>query len=79
MILAGQAGVAGHLTIGDGAVVGAKSAVLQDLPPKSFVLGHPATDHRSWKRSQVALKRLPELLSSVARLERSPAARRGST
>jgi UDP-3-O-[3-hydroxymyristoyl] glucosamine N-acyltransferase len=71
VILAGQAGVAGHLTIGDHSIVGAKSAVLQDLPPKSFVVGHPATDHRSWKRSQAALKRLPLLLSSLARAERA--------
>ena len=71
VVLAGQAGVAGHLTIGDQAVVGAKSAVLQDLEGGRFVVGHPATDHREWKRSQAALLRLPALLRSVARLERS--------
>lgn len=80
VILAGQAGVAGHLEIGDRSVVGAKSAALQDLPAGSFVLGHPAVDHRAWKRSQAALRRLPDLLHAVARLERArgraPAGRR---
>jgi UDP-3-O-[3-hydroxymyristoyl] glucosamine N-acyltransferase len=71
VILAGQAGVGGHLNLADGAIVGAKSAALQDLPPKSFVLGIPATDHREWKRGQAALRRLPDLLHRVARLERA--------
>jgi UDP-3-O-[3-hydroxymyristoyl] glucosamine N-acyltransferase len=69
VILAGQSGAAGHLSLGDRVVVGAKSAVLQDVPPGSFVVGHPATDHRAWKRTQAALRRLPDLLHAVARLE----------
>ncbi|HEV8699755.1 MAG TPA: UDP-3-O-(3-hydroxymyristoyl)glucosamine N-acyltransferase [Candidatus Polarisedimenticolia bacterium] len=72
VILAGQAGVAGHLEIGDRSVVGAKSAALQDLPAGSFVVGHPAVDHREWKRSQAALRRLPELVRAVARLGSKP-------
>jgi UDP-3-O-[3-hydroxymyristoyl] glucosamine N-acyltransferase len=71
VIVAGQSGAAGHLVLGDGSVVGAKSAVLQDLPAGSFVVGHPAADHREWKRSQAALRRLPGLLQAVARLERA--------
>jgi UDP-3-O-[3-hydroxymyristoyl] glucosamine N-acyltransferase len=69
VILAGQAGVAGHLTLGDGAVVGAKSAAVKDVPAGGFVVGHPAVDHREWKRTQAALRRLPELLKRVRRLE----------
>jgi UDP-3-O-[3-hydroxymyristoyl] glucosamine N-acyltransferase len=69
VVVAGQSGAAGHLTIGDGAVIGAKSAVLRDLAGGSYVLGHPAIDHREWKRTQVAAARLPQLLRRVARLE----------
>ena len=69
VILAGQAGAAGHLTLGDGTIVGAKSAVLQDTAPGSFVVGHPAIDHREWKRSQAATRRLPDLVRRVQRLE----------
>jgi len=69
VIMAGQSGAAGHLEIGAGSVVGAKSAVLQDLPAGSFVIGHPAVDHRGWKKTQAVLRRLPDLLRRVARLE----------
>lgn len=71
VVMAGQAGAAGHLQLGDGSVVGARSAVLRDLPPGSFVLGHPAVDHRAWKRAQVALLKLPELMRRVALLEKA--------
>ena len=70
VILAGQAGVAGHLEVGARAVVGAKSAALQDLPDGAFVVGHPAVDHREWKKAHAAQRRLPDLLRRVARLER---------
>ncbi len=73
VILAGQSGVSGHLKIGDRSIVGAKSAVLRDLAPASFVVGHPAVDHREWKRTQAALRRLPELVRRVLRLEAGPA------
>jgi UDP-3-O-[3-hydroxymyristoyl] glucosamine N-acyltransferase len=79
VIIAGQSGAAGHLSIGDRTVVGAKSAVLQDIPPGSFVVGHPAADHRDWKRSQAALRRLPDLLRAVARLERARTQSEGAT
>ncbi len=78
VIVAGQSGAAGHLTIGDGAVIGAKSAVLRDLAGGSFVLGHPAIDHRDWKRTQAAATRLPQLLRRVARLEEALSGGRGS-
>jgi UDP-3-O-[3-hydroxymyristoyl] glucosamine N-acyltransferase len=69
VIMAGQSGAAGHLSLGDGTIVGAKSAVLQDTAPGAFVLGHPAVDHREWKRTQAAARRLPDLLRRVRRLE----------
>ncbi len=72
VILAGQAGVAGHLTLGEGAIVGAKSAALRDVPPGAFVLGHPAVDHRTWKRGQAILARLPDLLRRVASITGKP-------
>ena len=78
VILAGQAGVAGHLTLGDGAIIGAKSAAVQDVPAGAFVVGHPAVDHREWKRAQAALRRLPDLLKRVRRLEQALARSRSA-
>ena len=78
VIMAGQSGAAGHLTLGEGAIVGAKSAVLQDLPAGAYVVGHPAMDHRAWKRAQAALRRLPDVLRRLNALE-AAGARRGRT
>ena len=68
-ILAGQAGVAGHLRVGAKAIVGAKSAALADVADGAFVVGHPAVDHREWKRAQAALRRLPDVLRRLQALE----------
>ena len=69
-IFAGQSGSVGHIQIGAGVKVGAKSAVTGDLPDGAFVIGHPARDHREWKKSQAGLGRLPELRKRVVDLER---------
>lgn len=69
-VFAGQSGSVGHIQIGRGVRVGAKSAVTGDLPDEAFVIGHPARDHREWKKSQAGLGRLPELRKRVAELER---------
>ncbi|HEY3174623.1 MAG TPA: UDP-3-O-(3-hydroxymyristoyl)glucosamine N-acyltransferase [Candidatus Polarisedimenticolia bacterium] len=68
---AGQSGAVGHIEIGDGAVVGAKSAVTHDLPAGAFVIGHPAIDARIWKRAAAIFARLPDLRRRLLRLEGS--------
>ena len=74
VMMGGQAGMVGHLSIGDHVVVGAKSAVYSDLPDHSFVAGHPAVDHKAWKRSVAAVKLFPELRSKIRALEERLAA-----
>ena len=69
VVFAGQSGAVGHISIGDGSKVGAKSAVTSDLPPGSFVVGHPAIDARVWRRAVTAFARLPEILRRLRRLE----------
>ena len=41
VILAGKVGVSGHLTIGDGAIVGPAAGVLSDVPAGTIVSGVP--------------------------------------
>jgi UDP-3-O-[3-hydroxymyristoyl] glucosamine N-acyltransferase len=67
---AGQSGAAGHLKIADGTVVAAKTAVFGDVDPGAFVAGTPAVDHRAWKRSQVLMKRLPDLRKELTELRK---------
>jgi UDP-3-O-[3-hydroxymyristoyl] glucosamine N-acyltransferase len=69
VILAGQAGVAGHLTIGDDAVITAKSATSHNVPAGKILSGIPAFDNRDWLRSIAAFRRLGELARTVRQLE----------
>lgn len=67
---AGQSGAAGHLDIAAGSVIAGKTAVFQSIPEAAFVAGVPAVDHRAWKRSAAALKRLPDMMKQLRELER---------
>lgn len=70
VVFGGQAGAAGHLEIGDGVQIAGKSAVFQTVQAGEVVAGIPAGPIREWRRQSSALRRLPELLRRVARLER---------
>jgi len=69
VILAGQVGLVGHIEIGDQVKVGAQSGVTKSIPPNSVVSGSPAVEHNLWKKSQVSLLKLPELMKAVRDLE----------
>jgi UDP-3-O-[3-hydroxymyristoyl] glucosamine N-acyltransferase len=71
VILTGQVGVAGHLEIGDGVIVTAQSGVGDDIEPGRVVSGSPAFDNKTWLRSSMLFRRLPELLKRIEALERS--------
>jgi UDP-3-O-[3-hydroxymyristoyl] glucosamine N-acyltransferase len=58
VVVGGQAGTAGHVRIGLGAQVAARSGVMTDIPPKGRWGGTPAQPIRDWHRTTVALKQL---------------------
>ena len=68
--LAGQVGVVGHIQIGDQVMVGAQSGISKSVPEKRMLSGSPAVDHQVWKKSQVALLKLPEALKTIRALEK---------
>lgn len=70
VIMAGQSAAAGHVEIGDGARVAGQGGVTHDIPPGSDVSGTPAIPVREWRRQTAALRRLPEALERLRRLER---------
>jgi UDP-3-O-[3-hydroxymyristoyl] glucosamine N-acyltransferase len=69
VVMAGQSGATGHVRLGRGAIVGAKSAVTKDVDAGEHVAGVPAGDVAEWRESVVLLRKLPELRKLVASLE----------
>jgi UDP-3-O-[3-hydroxymyristoyl] glucosamine N-acyltransferase len=67
--MAGQSGAVGHVRLGAGAIVGAKSAVTKDVGAGEHVTGVPAGDVASWRESAVLIRRLPEFREMLTRLE----------
>ena len=70
VILAGQVGIAGHLRVGDDAVITAKSATSHDVEPGKILSGIPAFDNREWLRSIAAFRRLGDIARKVRELEK---------
>jgi len=70
VLLAGQVGVSGHLTIHDNAVVYAQSGIGHDVPAGAAVSGSPAFDAKEWLRAITAFQKLPEMLRRVRQLEK---------
>jgi UDP-3-O-[3-hydroxymyristoyl] glucosamine N-acyltransferase len=68
-IVMAQAGSAGHLRIGERAFVAARAGLHHDVPDGGRVFGSPQMEERTWHRVTAALKKLPELLRRVRRLE----------
>jgi UDP-3-O-[3-hydroxymyristoyl] glucosamine N-acyltransferase len=66
--MAGQSGATGHVRLGRGAVVGAKSAVTKNVAPGQHVAGVPAGPVDQWRESAVLVRRLPELRRMLADL-----------
>jgi UDP-3-O-[3-hydroxymyristoyl] glucosamine N-acyltransferase len=72
--LAGQVGLSDHVTIGDHATVIAQSGIAKDVDPHAVMAGTIAMPHPRWRRVQVTLPKLPDLLRTVSALEERLAA-----
>ena len=62
VFLAGQVGVAGHLKIDDGAMVGAQSGVSNSIPKEAKYFGTPAIDAGLKKRILASEKQIPNVV-----------------
>jgi UDP-3-O-[3-hydroxymyristoyl] glucosamine N-acyltransferase len=65
VIIAGQAGVGDHLTIGRGARLLVQSGIIADIPAGATVSGYPARPHREYLRAQAALYRLTAIVDEL--------------
>jgi UDP-3-O-[3-hydroxymyristoyl] glucosamine N-acyltransferase len=70
VVLAGQVGVVGHLTIGQGAKVGAQSGVSRDVPAGAAVFGTPSLPLMLEQRIIALRSRIPELFKRVDAIEK---------
>jgi UDP-3-O-[3-hydroxymyristoyl] glucosamine N-acyltransferase len=57
-MVAGQAGLAGHLRIGRRARIGAQAGVISDVPADADVVGSPAQPAREFFRHVAVLRRM---------------------
>jgi len=56
--MGGQSAIAGHVSIGNGAKLAARTGVMQDIPAGAQMGGSPAQPIRSWMREVAWLRRV---------------------
>jgi UDP-3-O-[3-hydroxymyristoyl] glucosamine N-acyltransferase len=69
VVLGGQCAIRDHVTMGDASAVAGCSGVAEDVDPKTIVSGLPALPHRQSLREQAALRRLPDLVVQIRKLQ----------
>ena len=67
----GQVGTVGHITIGSNSVYAARSGISKNMPEGFFGCGFPIQSHSDWLKHQAALKRVPELIEKIRKLEQT--------
>jgi UDP-3-O-[3-hydroxymyristoyl] glucosamine N-acyltransferase len=70
VLLAGQVGSSGHLTVHEGAIVYAQSGIGGDVAPHGRISGSPAFAANEWLRAITAFPKLPDLLKTVRELKK---------
>src|ERR1043166_3280584 len=70
VLLAGQVGSSGHLTVHEGAIVYAQSGIGGDVEANCRISGSPAFDAGDWLRAVTAFPKLPEILKAVRDLKK---------
>jgi len=70
VLLAGQVGSSGHLTVHEGAIVYAQSGIGGDVAPGGRISGSPAFAANEWLRAVTAYQKLPEMLKTLRELKK---------
>jgi UDP-3-O-[3-hydroxymyristoyl] glucosamine N-acyltransferase len=71
VIVGGQAGIAGHLKVGSGAMIAGGTAVVSDIEAQTKVRGYPAMPMMLFNRMAVLQRKLPDLFKRFDQLEKS--------
>jgi UDP-3-O-[3-hydroxymyristoyl] glucosamine N-acyltransferase len=70
VLLAGQVGSSGHLTVHEGAIVYAQSGIGGDVEAGARISGSPAFPANEWLRAITVFPKLPELLKTIRELKK---------
>ncbi|MDB5328356.1 MAG: UDP-3-O-(3-hydroxymyristoyl) glucosamine N-acyltransferase [Phycisphaerales bacterium] len=69
VVLGGASVVRDHVHIGDGVMAAGHSVIADDVEPKMIISGMPAIAHRQNLREQGAIRRLPELMVELRKVQ----------
>jgi UDP-3-O-[3-hydroxymyristoyl] glucosamine N-acyltransferase len=70
VIIAGKAGITGHVKIGDGSIVGPYAGVHSDVGENEIVSGIPHMPHTRWRKVVSIISRLPEIRKKLFSFEK---------
>ncbi len=70
VILGGKVAVVGHIELADDTKVAGKAGVTKSTTPGTILAGFAGIPHRQWRKSEAAVRRLPQLFEKVRRLEK---------
>jgi UDP-3-O-[3-hydroxymyristoyl] glucosamine N-acyltransferase len=65
VVIAGQAGIRDHVTIGRGARVLVQAGIIASIPAGATVSGYPARSHREYLKAQATLYRLMRIVDEL--------------
>jgi UDP-3-O-[3-hydroxymyristoyl] glucosamine N-acyltransferase len=66
----GQAGLAGHITVGDKVNIGAQAGVISNLDSNLTLIGSPTQEPRAFFREVALTRRLPEMYQQLKSLQK---------
>jgi UDP-3-O-[3-hydroxymyristoyl] glucosamine N-acyltransferase len=69
VVMGGKTSLADHARVGSGARLGGSTGVYSRVPEGGVYSGEPARPHRDHLREVAALRRLPDLVRELRRLE----------
>jgi UDP-3-O-[3-hydroxymyristoyl] glucosamine N-acyltransferase len=69
VVMGGQSAVRDHIHMGDGSTAAARAGITEHVPAGATVSGIPALPHRQSLREQAAMRRLPDLIVQVRKLQ----------
>lgn len=69
VIMGARCGLTGHIKVARGTQIAAMGIVMKNTKPGQILSGHPATDHMKDFRFKASLRRVPDMIKRLKKLE----------